>query len=83
MSARSDVYQQLVEVLVERFGHREADLGPDVYLFELDLDSLSTVGVIDVLEQLLGVAIDEEHFEIDQTLGEIVEMLEERVGTSA
>lgn len=82
MSARSDVYRQLVEVLVER-GHREADLGPDVYLFELDLDSLSTVGVIDVLEQLLGVAIDEESFGIDQTLGEIVEMLEEHVGTRA
>ncbi|MFI6762940.1 acyl carrier protein [Micromonospora sp. NPDC050417] len=70
----SDVYEQIVKVLSERFFVDVEVITPDSTVRDLDLDSLASVEMADVLEGVIGTSVDESAI-ADRTLREIAEML--------
>ncbi|MBQ0891090.1 acyl carrier protein [Streptomyces sp. RM72] len=78
----NEIYEQIKVVLGEKFGVDPGDITPDSTLADLELDSLAAVEVADVLQEVLGVPVDESRFG-GSTLRVIAEMLaEEREKTA-
>lgn len=72
----SEIYEQIKVVLGEKFGVDPGDITPDSTLADLELDSLAAVEVADVLQEVLGVPVDDSRFG-GSTLRVIAEMLAE------
>ncbi|MFF9458403.1 acyl carrier protein [Streptomyces flaveolus] len=78
----NEIYEHIKVVLGEKFGVDPGDITPDSTLADLELDSLAAVEVADVLQEVLGVPVDESRFG-GSTLRVIAEMLaEEREKTA-
>ncbi|MFI2378060.1 acyl carrier protein [Streptomyces sp. NPDC018964] len=72
----NEIYEQIKVVLGEKFGVDPGDITPDSTLADLELDSLAAVEVADVLQEVLGVPVDDSRFG-GSTLRAIAEMLAE------
>lgn len=77
-----EIYEKITTVLSDKFGVAPGDIRPEATLADLELDSLAAVEVVDVLQEVLGVPIDDTHF-VGRTLGAIAEGLAEQMGKSA
>jgi acyl carrier protein len=73
-----NVYATIAELLGEKFGVDLADIRPDATLKDLELDSLASVEVADVLQAELGIPIDDSQF-VGSTLREMADALEEQL----
>jgi acyl carrier protein len=73
----SSVYDQLVSVLTSRFGVPAEEVGRDVTVADLDLDSLASVELADVLQEVLGVRVDEEQLRPELSLAQVAAELGE------
>jgi acyl carrier protein len=73
-----NVYATIAELLGEKFGVDPADIRPDATLKDLELDSLASVEVADVLQAELGIPIDDSQF-VGSTLREMADALEEQL----
>ncbi|MFJ2952694.1 acyl carrier protein [Streptomyces sp. NPDC087226] len=71
-----EIYEQIKVVLGEKFGVDPEDITPDVTLADLELDSLAAVEVADVLQEVLGLPVDDSQFG-GSTLRVIAEKLAE------
>lgn len=72
--AVDDIYARITTVLSERFGVEPSEISPELTMADLELDSLAAVEVADVLQEVLGVPIDDSAIS-RRTLGEISEIL--------
>lgn len=69
---------QVRELLVASFGVGAQEVGADVTLAELDVDSLALVEFALMAEKEFGVAIDEEEISKDFTMGDVVTLIERK-----
>lgn len=77
MASRSEIYDQLVEILVEDFEIEKALINEDATLYEeLDLDSIDAVDLVVKLKALTGKKIDPEAFKQVRTIKDVVDEME-------
>ncbi|MGH3858654.1 acyl carrier protein [Actinokineospora sp.] len=69
---------QVRELLVASFGVGAQEVGAEVTLAELDVDSLALVEFALMAEKEFGVAIDEEEISKDFTMGDVVSLIERK-----
>ncbi|WP_436498550.1 acyl carrier protein [Actinokineospora sp. HUAS TT18] len=69
---------QVRTLLVASFGVGAEEVGAEVTLAELDVDSLALVEFALMAEKEFGVAIDEEEISKDFTMGDVVTLIERK-----
>ncbi|EST20303.1 acyl carrier protein [Streptomyces roseochromogenus] len=69
----TDTYDTIRSVLTGSFLVPEAEIGPEVTLEQLELDSLALAEFALILDERLGVKIDSEHATRTTTLAEVTE----------
>ena len=78
MKTREDIFNKLVEILVEEFELEKADLVLTANLYtDLDLDSIDTVDLVINLQELVGKKIDPETFKSVRTIEDVITAVEE------
>ncbi len=77
MKTREDIFNKLVEILVEEFELEKADLVLTANLYtDLDLDSIDTVDLVINLQELVGKKIDPDTFKSVRTIEDVITAVE-------
>ncbi|NKZ06732.1 acyl carrier protein [Actinomadura latina] len=80
----SDVYDRLVDLLVDRFEVDRAAVGPDVVFEDLDVDSLFLVELLLVAQsEFAGAELAEDLVSPSDTIGRAAELIERQLTTAA
>lgn len=78
MKTREDIFNKLVEILVEEFELEKTDLVLTANLYtDLDLDSIDTVDLVINLQELVGKKIDPDTFKSVRTIEDVITAVEE------
>lgn len=72
----TDLYSSIAKAVSRVKGIREADLRKDSLIAELSLDSLDEVEVMMMLEDDLGIEVDQTQLNACKTLGDLASILE-------
>lgn len=72
----TDTYDTIRSVLTRSFLVPETELGPDVTLEQLELDSLALAEFALILDERLGVRINSEHAARTTTLAQVTEYVD-------
>lgn len=72
----SDVYDRLVNLMIEMANMEEQEIQPDATFDELEFDSLAIVELIMVVQKEFGVSIDEDDLNGDDTVSRAAEVIE-------
>jgi acyl carrier protein len=81
--AMADMYDTLVNLLVERFHVDLMEIKPNVTFEDLEMDSLFLVELLLVVQGELGVKINDDTVSPGDTLERAAELIEERVAIAA
>lgn len=76
-------YDRFVDILINRFEVEPDEVGPDVTFEELELDSLFLVELGLVVQQELGVKLDERDATAHSTISETAQLIDARLATPA
>jgi acyl carrier protein len=79
----STVYEQLSELMVERFLVDPENLTPEATFEDLGMDSLFLVELILEVQRVFNVKIDEDAATPTDTVGHAVALIEEQISTAA
>jgi acyl carrier protein len=82
----SDVYDRLVDLLVNRFEVDRGAVGPDVSFEDLDVDSLFLVELLLVVQSefaATGAEISEDLVAPSDTIGHAAELIERQITAAA
>jgi acyl carrier protein len=72
----SDMYDQLVNILVTRFEVEPEEIRPDATFEDLELDSLFLVELVLVVQQELGAKISEDDATPRSTIASVATLIE-------
>ncbi|MBB1244030.1 acyl carrier protein [Streptomyces durbertensis] len=75
----SDTYPRLVQLLVDNFGFETDEVNPDDTFSALELDSLALVELTLTVQQEFGVKLSDDDLDADSTLGQAVEVIEQKL----
>ena len=79
-TSRQDIQARLLAILSREFDIDAAEISPETDLQDdLDFDSLDGVALAGWLEEETGLALSDEDIEKMRTIGEIVDLVHERV----
>jgi acyl carrier protein len=79
-TSRQDIQARLLAILTREFDIDAAEISPETDLQDdLDFDSLDGVALAGWLEEETGLALSDDDIEKMRTIGEIVELVHERV----
>jgi acyl carrier protein len=79
-TSREDIQARVLAILSREFDVDAAEISPDTDLQnDLDFDSLDGVALAGWIEEETGLALSDEDIEQMRTIGEIVELVHERV----
>lgn len=78
-----DIYATLSQILTGTFGVPDEDISPDSTFEALSLDSLDLVELTLVVEEELGVKIEDEELEDIETVQDAVEAVKRKAGATA
>lgn len=78
-----ELYRDVVAILTRTFEVDEARLSPEVTFEALDLDSLDLVELTLVVEDELGVRLEDEELEHIRTVGDAVAAIAAKRGVTA
>ena len=82
-TSRQDIEARLLAILTREFDIDAAEISPETDLQDdLDFDSLDGVALAGWIEEETGLALSDEDIEQMRTIGEIVELVHERVSTA-
>ncbi|MFF7172875.1 acyl carrier protein [Streptomyces pseudovenezuelae] len=70
---------QLRSELVTRFGVESTDVTPEMTFGDLGLDSLALVELSDVLQSVLEVPIEDDDFNGEQKIADVVTLLQNKL----
>jgi len=77
-----DVYNELVDVFVERLNVPRTEIRPDAHAFEdLGLDSVDLLSAIAVLERRYEISIGDDDLPRMLVMREAADLISERIGT--
>jgi acyl carrier protein len=78
--SRDEIFEAVAQALVREFELEPAQLRLEVHLVDdLDLDSIDAIDLAVRLEEQLGVSFSEEDLKSVQTLGDVVDLIHERL----
>lgn len=73
MKSRDEIYNTLVEILVDDFEVESEDISLEANLYQdLDLDSIDAVDLVVKLREITGKKIDPEAFKLVRTVEHVV-----------
>ena len=73
LETKEQIYQQLVEILVDDF-EVEEDISLEANLYtDLDLDSIDTVDLVIKLQEMTGKSVNPETFKAVRTMQHVVD----------
>jgi len=73
MKSRNEIYNTLVEILVDDFEVESDDISLEANLYQdLDLDSIDAVDLVVKLREITGKKIDSEAFKLVRTVEHVV-----------
>ena len=76
MKSKTEIFNELKEILVEDFELESQDIQLEANLYEeLDLDSIDAVDLVVKLRELTGLKIEPDAFKQVRTVGHIVDEL--------
>jgi acyl carrier protein len=82
-TSRQEIQARLLAILTREFDIDAAEISPETDLQDdLDFDSLDGVALAGWIEEETGLALSDEDIEHMRTIGEIVELVHERVSTA-
>ena len=74
MDNKEDIYNHLVEILVEDFEVEADDINLQANLYtDLDLDSIDTVDLVIKLQEMTGKSVNPETFKAVRTMQHVVD----------
>lgn len=74
LDTKEQIYQQLVEILVEDFEVEESGITLEANLYtDLDLDSIDTVDLVIKLQEITGKSVNPETFKAVRTMQHVVD----------
>lgn len=74
LETKDDIYQQLVDILVDDFEVDADDISIDANLYtDLDLDSIDTVDLVIKLQEITGKSVNPETFKAVRTMQHVVD----------
>jgi acyl carrier protein len=76
------MFEQLKQILVTRFHVPSSQVVPDATLADLDLDSLDVVELVEVLKDVLGIAVTEDDLAETDSIAAIIALSESRRATA-
>lgn len=80
MKTQQEIYDVLVNILVEEFEIEQDDISLTANLYEdLDLDSIDAVDLVVKLREITGEKIDPEAFKQVRTVADVVNEIEKLV----
>jgi acyl carrier protein len=83
-TSRQEIQQRLLAILSREFDVNSAEISPETDLQnDLDFDSLDGVALAGWIEEETGLALSDDDIEQMRTIGEIVELVHERVSVAA
>jgi acyl carrier protein len=83
-TSRQEIQARLLAILAREFDVNSAEISPETDLQnDLDFDSLDGVALAGWIEEETGLALSDDDIEQMRTIGEIVELVHERVSVSA
>jgi acyl carrier protein len=77
----SDVSRHLVTILTENFDVVANDIGADMTLDDLGVDSVATIELIDILQEKFGITIADEELTNKNTVEQVAVTVATKVGT--
>ncbi len=82
-TSRQEIQARLLAILTREFDIDAAEISPETDLQDdLDFDSLDGVALAGWIEEETGLALSDHDIEQMRTIGEIVELVHERVSTA-
>ena len=78
----SDLRDRLNGLLIDKFAVKPDALAADPTLESLDLDSLSIVKLVAAMQREFGVEVDEDELSEHTTVGDVVELLGDRLSAA-
>jgi acyl carrier protein len=83
-TSRQEIQARLLAILSREFDVNSAEISPETDLQnDLDFDSLDGVALAGWIEEETGLALSDDDIEQMRTIGEIVELVHERVSVTA
>jgi len=80
MNTRQEIYEKLVEILVEEFELEKESLTLEANLYtDLDLDSIDTVDLVINLQEMIDRKIDPEIFKSVRTVDDVITAVEDLI----
>ena len=74
LETKDQIYQKLVDILVDDFEVEAADITIDANLYtDLDLDSIDTVDLVIKLQEITGKSVNPETFKAVRTMQHVVD----------
>ncbi|WP_068994569.1 acyl carrier protein [Kangiella sediminilitoris] len=80
METKEQIYDQLVDILVDDFEVDEDDINLEANLYtDLDLDSIDTVDLVIKLQEMTGKSVNPETFKAVRTMQHVVDAVHDLV----
>jgi acyl carrier protein len=76
----SDVSHRLAAILTDNFDVVANEIGSDMTLDELGVDSVATIELVDILQEKFGITIAEEEVTNKNTVEQVVSTVATKVG---
>ena len=74
----SEIQEKVVKIIVEKLGVKESEVTPEAtFTGDLGADSLDTVELVMEFEKAFGVQVEDEAAEKFQTVGDVINYIEE------
>ena len=74
----SEIQEKVVKIIVDKLGVKETEVTPEAtYIGDLGADSLDTVELVMEFEKAFGVQVADEDAEKFQTVGDVINYIEE------
>lgn len=78
--SRDEIFETVTQALVREFELQPGEVRLESHLIDdLDLDSIDAIDLAVRLEEQLGVSFSEEDLKSVQTLGDVVDLIHERL----
>ncbi len=82
--SRQEIQARLLSILTREFDVNAAEISPETDLQnDLDFDSLDGVALAGWIEEETGLALSDDDIEQMRTIGEIIELVHQRVSVAA
>ncbi len=74
---------EIFDIIVKEARTEKAKLHRDATLVTLQIDSLDTISVVFAIEEAFGITIDESEVSREQTLGQVLDLVEAKIAAKA